>query len=216
MAERTYWPEQIGFGIYSLEQVKALSSAVRAEVYWSFAGEQPKSTLEIAQMLKRSPSTVRYHTNELIKAGLLIAVETRKRRSRTEEAYVHKIVEGFTAKAPWEPEYMEEVNRGFDSILRGMSRERRLAYEVSNLDHEFYNNIFYNRYTVRLTPQNIAKLRKKLRDIMVEFDQLDDPKGMRMQFSAYMAPDRSESMARYHELTGKEWGGDTTMDDPED
>jgi predicted transcriptional regulator len=216
MAERTFWPEQIGYGIYTLEQVKALSSAVRAEVYWSFAAEQPMSTLEIAQMLKRSPSTVRYHANELIKVGLLIAVETRKRRSRTEEAYVHKIVEAFTAKAPWEPEYMEEVNRGFDSILRGMSRERRLGYEVSNLDPDFYNNIFYNRYTVRLSPTNLAKLRKKLREIMVEFDQLDDPKGLRIQYSSYVCPDRSESMARYRELTGKEWGGDTTMDEPED
>lgn len=216
MADRIFWPGQIGYGIYTLEQVKALASSVRAEVFWSFAADRPLSTLEIAQMLKRSPSTVRYHANELIKADLLMVVETRKRRSRTEEAYVHRIVEGFTARPPWEPNYMEEVNRGFDSILRGMSRERRLSYEVSNLDPDFYSNIFYNRYTVRLSPANIAKLRKKMRDLMVEFDQLDDPKGMRIEYSAYMSPDRGESMLRYQQLTGKEWGGDTTMDEPED
>ena len=115
------WPGQIERGILDLAQVRALASPARAEVYYAFSAEEPLSTNEVAVSLRRAAPTVRYHVNELMKAGLLLDVESRKRHARTESAYVHAMVYAFTARPPYEPEYLEEIHKGFEAILRTMS-----------------------------------------------------------------------------------------------
>jgi hypothetical protein len=100
MPSAELWPGQVDRAIFTLAQVRALSSVVRSEVFWAFSAFEPRSTNEVATAIRRTSPTVRYHVNELLKADMLIAVETRKKRSRIEEAYVHKMVRGYTPAPP--------------------------------------------------------------------------------------------------------------------
>src|SRR5687767_4085828 len=116
-------PGQVLTANFSLVQVRALSSVARSEVFWAFSPTEPRSANDVAAALRRTPPTVRYHVNELIKADMLLAVETRRRRSRTEEAYVHRIVRGYTPAPPYDKEYLEEMHRGLAAIFRHAERE---------------------------------------------------------------------------------------------
>ncbi|MBC8066171.1 MAG: helix-turn-helix transcriptional regulator [Chlorobia bacterium] len=215
MAEKPKWPGQIEEALFDLAQVRALASVVRAEVYWTFSTDEPMSTADVAKAISRGAATVRYHVNELLKADMLIAVETRKRKARTEDAYVHKIINGYTPRPPYEPDYLEAIHKGFTAIQRYTSREREAVYAVSNIEHDFYQLQLYRRSTIRLAPDQIAKLRRKLADVVYEFVPLSDPAGIQVNVSTYMSPTKGESERRYQELTGHELG-DKPIVEPED
>ncbi|HLO99686.1 MAG TPA: helix-turn-helix domain-containing protein, partial [Fimbriimonas sp.] len=83
------FPGQVERIDLTIEQVRVLSSEIRNEVFYSYQKREPRSVAEVANGLGKSAQTVHYHTNELADAGLLIAVEERKVRSRTEKLYVH-------------------------------------------------------------------------------------------------------------------------------
>lgn len=204
MANAKLWPGQIEEGLFTLEQLRALSSVARAEVFWAFSSLEPRSTKEVAAAIRRTPPTVRYHTNELIKVGLLLAVETRKRRSRTEEAYVHRLARGYTPRPPFSKEYREEMNRGLGAILRSIEQERAAALVVCNEDGDYYNWISFRHIYVRLRPEKIAEMRKKLHEVIYMYLDDDDPDGIAMHGVGYLAPVVSESRSRYMELTGNE------------
>lgn len=54
------------------------------------------SVSDIAKEIGKSAQTVRYHVNALIELDLILVVDERKRRSRTENLYVRKAVESST------------------------------------------------------------------------------------------------------------------------
>jgi predicted transcriptional regulator len=83
-------PNQIERLEINLEQMRGLSSTVRADVFWSFHAIAQKSVNDIAKELGKSAQTIHYHVNALIKLELLVPGETRKKRSRTEQLYVRR------------------------------------------------------------------------------------------------------------------------------
>lgn len=82
------WPGQVEKLVFDLEQVKTLASPIRALVFWTLSIYTPKSASDLADEIGKAPSTVRYHLSALQNLGLIIAVDSRKRRSRVETLYV--------------------------------------------------------------------------------------------------------------------------------
>lgn len=204
MPTNELWPGQVQKAYFTLDQVKALSSLVRSEVFYAFSATEPLSSGDVATATHRTAPTVRYHVNELIRVGLLIPVETRKKRSRTEEAYVQAMVDGYTPRPPFEKEYLEEMHRGFGAILRGIERERASALAVANEDAEFYNLTNFRHTFLKLTPERAAELRKKLNAVVLDFLEDQDPNAIALHAVTYMSPLPSESRKRYREVTGKD------------
>jgi len=207
MPSSKLWPGQVEKGFFTLEQVRALSSVARAEVFWAFTGAEPRSTNDVAEAIGRAAPTVRYHVNELVKADLLLVAETRKRHSRTEEAYVHKLLWGYTPRPPMDREYLVEVMRGFASIMKAMELERTAALLVSNEDQPFYDNTAFRHAFVRLSPAKMADLRAKLEKVVYEYRDDEDDEGIVVHIVGFMAPVILESRRRYKELAGRDLPG---------
>jgi|GEM_PF-1441352 len=205
MKDQSLYPGQVQTAFMTMEQIRTLSSVVRSEVFWTFSDREPMSSKEVAIAIDRSPPTVRYHVNELIKAGLLLAVETRKRRSRTEEAYVHSVRALFSGLPPHEPEYEAEIHRGFAALLRAMERERRISFATLNLEPEQRFRQVFRRSYLKLTPKQAGEFREKLLELLEEYSHLEEgPGAERLSAVLYLVPSIASTKKRYLELTGKE------------
>jgi hypothetical protein len=190
------WPGQVERGILDLAQVRALASPARSEVYYAFSAEEPMSTSEVAVSLRRAAPTVRYHVNELVKANLLLDVETRKRHARTESAYVHSMVYAFTARPPYPPEYLEEIHKGFGAILRTMERERKTSLAVAQIDPGFYDFVGFRHNFITLPADQLARFKSRMYEVLEEFEQYADPEGILTHVVSYISPVIAESLPR--------------------
>jgi DNA-binding transcriptional ArsR family regulator len=192
---RKKFPGQTDKTPFDLDQVKALASAIRSEVFWAFNKSEPLSAADVAAALGKSAQTVHYHVNELVKVGLLLAVETRKRRARTETLYVHASM-SFRGQGPKAPaHYREFIQKGFAAITRGMVRENRALHKVFDTgDDSFAAFHVYNRVTFRTTPEKAIQLKKRLIEVIDGAMENDEtPDGIRINVSAYMSPTQAES-----------------------
>lgn len=172
------------------------------------------STAEVAAALGKKPTAVRYHVNELVKVGLIIPVETRKRRSRIEEAYVHKAVESYSRQFPLDDEYVRQVNRGFNAILRHMSKERAAAMNAKNVAPDAPISTMYIRQNLRLTPETAREIGSKLIDVIEEAKGRANDDGLRYHLGVYMTSELSVSRDVFEKATGKEMK--ESNDEPED
>jgi hypothetical protein len=75
MEDRPLFAGQVERLEFDLEQIKAIASPARSEVFWGYSSREPSSVQEVAQGMNRSTGTVHYHTNELVRVGLLIQAE---------------------------------------------------------------------------------------------------------------------------------------------
>lgn len=203
MTAKVHWPGQVEQINMDLAQVTAIASVARSEVFRAFNAREPLSAAEIAAAIGKSAQTVRYHINELLKVGLIIAVETRKRRSRIEEAYVHKALESYSIRPPYPPGYAEQLIRGFQAILRNMGRERSALIRLHEVDPELRDFGAYRYSTVRMTQETAASTKARLLETLAEIAQIDEPDGQRVNVSIYMSTTLGASRAVYEDLTGK-------------
>lgn len=178
---------------FDFQQVSAIASATRSEVFWAFNATDPQSVREVAKNLKKSPQTVRHHVNDLLDVGLLLPVGSRQRRSRTEELYVTAAMEFRTELPPITTEYREMINKGFDSILRQMGRERSAAIRLEGTDEDLNRYLAYRRHTIRVSPEQSARVKKLLIDLCEELRSFDEGEGVRVIFSVYMSPPLGET-----------------------
>lgn len=203
--ERKEFPGQVERAEFDLAQVESLASPVRGEVFWAFTEGHPLSVSEVAAALGKSAQTVHYHVNELVRIGLLIAVDTRRQGARTEKLYVHS-ARIFVAQGALAPrEYRDHAVRGFQAITRTMGRETEALHRAIDVDPSIADFGLYWRETVRLTPERAAELKKKLRDAVIEVLQYDaGEEGTRVTVSVYMAPTIQESRRWRARITGEE------------
>jgi hypothetical protein len=206
------WPGQVEEGNFSLTQVRALSSVARSEVFWAFSPTEPRSANEIASLIRRTRPTVRYHVNELIKADMLVAVQTRRRRSRTEEAYVHRIVRGYTPGPPYDKDYLAEMHRGLAAIFRHTEREREACLITGNEEPAYGVNHSFRQAYLRLSPEKIEILKKELSDVIYKYWGNEDAEGTMVHVMGLICPTLAESQDRFRTLTGKEITGSDESD----
>jgi len=187
------WKGQVDVLYFDQDQITAIASAVRSEIFWTFAWDEPMSAREIAQAVGKSAQTVRYHINELVRVGLLLAVEHRKRRSRLEEAYVQAGIVNLTKPRPVPPEYQEQMNKGFDSMMRAVSKERSLAGAVLNERADLRSYARFHKSLIRLGPKEAEQVQKILVEAIKQCEDKEQDEGLRTNVWVYMCPSAGES-----------------------
>lgn len=212
MADRTLYPGQQEQLTYNYEQLLALTSVARTSVLWGFNENKPLSVAEVAQLIGKSPQSVHAHVNKLVEVGLLIAVETRKKRSRTEKAYVYAARELFTPQPPYTREAREALSVRFAALMRQSVREMTLAHSVMELDPAFQAYTFSRFYNVMVTEEEARAIRRFLQETLVAASRMSKGEGARVTLACLMLPAVGESTARYRELTG-EGIGDESADE---
>lgn len=198
------FPGQVEKIVFDLDQVESLASPIRNEVFWAFAAEEPASVSEVAHGLDKSPQTVHYHVAELVRVGLLLAVDERKRRSRTEKLYVRAAVSVFSQGRTSSKEYRRHALRGFAATTRTMVRETEKVQQAMDEDPSILDINFYRRITVRVAPEKAKELKERLSELLAEVQALDGEEGSQVHFAIYMRPTIRESRRRLNEGTEPE------------
>lgn len=212
MAERTLLPGQLEQLTYNQEQLMALTSVARTTVLWGFNENKPLSVAEVAELIGKSPQSVHAHVNKLVEVGLLIAVETRKKRSRTEKAYVYAARELYTPNPPYTSECREALSTRFASLMRHLIREMSLAQRVMEHDASYQAYTFQRYYNVMVSEEEAWAIRRFFQETLMGASRMTKGEGARVTLACLMLPAVGESMARYREVTGEGLGDDATDD----
>lgn len=184
---------------------------MRSEVFWTYSATEPLAVQDVASRANRSKGSVHYHTNELVRAGLLIAAGDRKSRSRSEKLYVRAGRSVFGKPPPLTDEYRYESGRGLEAILRSLARERKMLHRVWPHFPRIEEIALFRYLSLRLGPDDAALLRRRMIDLMQEFAGRDSPGGVRIRFAAIVHPDMGEMRKAHRTATGTE-----APPDPED
>lgn len=170
------------------------------------------SVQEVAIAIKKSPQSVRYHTNDLLKVDLIFPVVLRKKRSRTEEAYVWRAIDYSTPAPPHASEYLAEMIRGYRAIMRQRDREREAALHLINEFPDLHLVDLFWLSNVRLTVGALPAIRAKLKKFIQELEEMDTESGHRTTFYFGAAPNIGATRQIYHDLTGKPLKFEKTSD----
>lgn len=147
--------------------------------------------------------TVHYHTNELVRVGLLIQAGTQKRGAREGRLYVRK---GRRSIAVWFPrphEYRIAADKGFNAIMRAIGRERATFHEVHPHARWIGGMALFNLSSLRLSEEDFRKMKDELREVVERYEQNPDPHGIRIRFAAVAHPEMGELREAFRKSTGK-------------
>ncbi|MEP7159444.1 MAG: winged helix-turn-helix domain-containing protein [Chloroflexota bacterium] len=141
--------------------MRALANPIRLRIL-RVTLHRPLTNKQIAQRLGRDPGTVLHHVRALVAAGFLAAQEVRAgRRGALERPY------RATGKS-WRVRMLP--NRGYAvSVLDAVRDELTEAGEQAALG--------VVRLGVRLGDEDLAELRRRISELVDEFEPRDDPNG---------------------------------------
>lgn len=201
------FPGQVERLVFTLDQAKSLASPVRSAVFWAFSSTSPMSVSEVAKGLKKSAQTVHYHVNALVKEGLLIGVDERKRHARTETLYVRAgylcVDQGKNANQ----EYHEVRRRSFALTANNLVRERDLFYKAGYQNADVFNWTYFRWVATRFTPEQLDEIRDRLNAIIAEVSARPEPspeEGKRLRLFFLVQPTQIEL---------NEWLAESASDD---
>lgn len=203
MADAPLFPGQAKELIYNLEQLLATTSVARTAVLWGFNEYTPLSVAEVAKVIGKSPGSVHAHVKKLVEVGLLIAVETRKKRSRTEKAYVYAARELFAPAQPCPPEFLASMNARFAVFMKNAAREMELARAVMQHDPAYGGYAVMRYSNIMVTEEDARAIREYLINCVKSASEMHSGKGRRVTLCFSMLPAVGESLQRYQELTGE-------------
>jgi DNA-binding transcriptional ArsR family regulator len=186
--------EQVEKVVLSLEQAECLTSAVRSEVFWAFSPRNPMSVAEVARALGKSAQTLHYHANELVRVGLLVAVDKRQSRSRTELLYVHKGCGTVDQGSKGSAEHNAMRAKSFRFTAKRIVDETDAMYEAVAQDpSRFVHNTFY-RGNFYLTPEQAARLHEFMGNFITELGREQATEGgIRTHVMLYARPTVGQS-----------------------
>ncbi len=212
-AEKVFWPGQVPELVFDARQLDALASGSRAEVFWVYEAANPLSVNEVAAILGRTPQSVRYHTNVLLEADLILVAETRKRHARIQEAYVKKAVLSYNPLPPVSAEVLHAKRKQFQAMWRQFDRDRAAVNLVENADPSHGWLSYIRRNTARLTPESIKAFQEAAIQLIDDFVDRNDPEGIRTTLVTFICPQFGESARIYEGLTGNKLPSDLSDDE---
>lgn len=161
-------PNQIERLELNLEQMRCLSSTIRADVFWSFHAIDQKSVSDVATEVGKSAQTVHYHVNALVKIGLIVPGETRKRRSRIEQLYVRKARSSLDPSIGATEIYNRYRHRAFKLETQRMAAEDSHFWGMMERDSDIINFAAFRKYRLMLTKERASKLRWDLVTLLMD------------------------------------------------
>jgi hypothetical protein len=208
------FPGQRELNVLSKEQVRALASPVKQQVYFTYGNDEPMSAADVGKEIGKSAQTVRYHTNELLALDLLLEVGVRKRRSREEALYVHKGMMTIDQGAEVDDEYNANRTRGFLLECKKMGRETALFYKLIQQDPSLMDFGMWRKTHLRLKREDAAELRRRFAELLHEFRERSvesSEDGYVVNAVAYMRPTEQQT-----KLLASEYGIDLKTELAED
>ncbi|MEQ1932948.1 MAG: helix-turn-helix domain-containing protein [Fimbriimonadaceae bacterium] len=202
-------PDQLEKLTFNRDQLIALASSARAQVLWAFKPYEPLSVAEAAESLGKSPQSVHAHVNLLAQLGLLIAVDTRKKRSREEKLYIHAARWMFSPAPPIPSDCVEPMTEGFAGVMRLSIREKALTYKVLEKDAGFQPYHSFRLANMTVSEADALAIRNLLHDSIARAGQMAGGEGMRVRVMVMMLPAIGESEAWYERVTGEKISGDS-------
>lgn len=197
------FPQQIDRLVFSLEQVECLTSRVRSDVFWAFTSHTPLSVGEVARGLAKSAQTIHYHVNELVEVGLLVAVDTRQSRSRTENLYVHKGLTNVDQGSKGSREHNAMRAKSFRFTARTMVEETDALYDIVASDPSRYDHNVLVLKNLFLTAEQSLRLRARLREMVDDLiREQPEEGGVRTHVLFYARPTVGQIRAWREELGG--------------
>lgn len=153
--------------LQSLDQVKALAHPLRQRLMEAFSME-PRTTMQVADILEERPSRLYHHVAALEEAHLLELIETRQNRGTVERYY-----QAAARKFRIDRDLLEfaEGNAGhsdvYDLIL-GALEDTVLQFQQPGTQRAIATPapseklVFVRAQSLRVTPEQLADLRSKL------------------------------------------------------
>jgi DNA-binding transcriptional ArsR family regulator len=177
-SNRPLWPGQVESIFLDISQIKTLCSPIRSMVYWGLDSFEAKSASDLGAEIGKTPQTVRYHLSALLELGLILAVGTRRRRSRTETLYVRTARRSFT-RSDGDSLYNSYVLRAFKLEAQKLVREAAHYYGWREHSPEAMAFSSHRHFHLRLSKERAITLKEAIRDILFEasFDQTSEAAG---------------------------------------
>ncbi len=195
------YPGQVELLRYDLKQMKVLASPIRSEIFYSFSDNEPMSAAEIAHECGKSPQTVHYHIGELVKAGLIIAVDERKKHARIEKLYVRSGVTCLDMGPGISEEYDALRNKGFAAQTRVFNRETEVFTKVIAHDVSKWDFNIFRMSVIHVTAEQAQEFKKRVLEALS--DLVDNQSGRdqpRVHVALFMKPTIGQSRTWLKEL----------------
>lgn len=162
--------------IRELEQLKGLSVPLRFRIIKELMTE-PMSTAELAKALDERPNKLHYHVSELERLGLIEVAETREKGNLIERAY-RPVASYFRIDSGLFRGSSEASNALVQNALAlldttAVDLERLAA--VDDFGGDLSDEIVQMHLRLQLTSDDADELRQRLRDLLHEFADRDDP-----------------------------------------
>lgn len=172
------------------ERMKALGDPLRLQVC-DLVLERAYSVTELADRLGRPKGTVAYHVDQLVDAGLLKVVRTRKVRALEERFY------GRVART-----YLLHDSVGTDEplgflgdVLREVDRERMdELVPADGPEPEWARATLTTYRRARIPADRAAEYARRLQELTIEF--VDEPRDGDIEFGLYVAMFPTNRVAR--------------------
>lgn len=193
MQEGPPFPGQVDLAIIDLDQMRAFASPARSEVFWAFDADVPRSAADVAADLGKSPQSIHYHIQELLKVGLLMVVATRQRRSRTEHLLVHAMRDFHDLGRGAPKEYREYGRLGFAALARAMIRENENLHKALDLGVMPTGYSVFDRRNLKLSFEDAGRLKKAIQDLIDGAKPSTAEDAVRVTVIGYMCPSTAET-----------------------
>lgn len=214
MSEQPLFPGQVERLEFNLEQLKAIASPARSEVFWTYSAIEPLSAQDVAERMNRAAGTIHYHTNALLKVGLLVLAESRRSGARTESLYVRAGRTVYGRNHPMTDEYRKAGSKGFHAIMRSLGRERAALHRVIPVQPEIARGCMFQLLNYRLAPEDGERLCAELGAVLKKYHELQDPKGVRVRIAVVTHPEMGEIRLAYKKATGTDLRAEPETEDP--
>lgn len=206
------YPEQTDLLELNLDQIRVLSSSACSEVFSAFSPLEPLSAREIGKEVGRSAAAVHEHVDKLLDVGLIVPVETRKRRSRVETLYVHKGLITRFVIAKQNREALEAYADRFKAQMRLAERQFASAMDAASVEKSIVDFLAYKWVTGYLDRASALRLKEAINQIQAlmeesratEPSQREEGEYVRVIFSSLLLPVVHESRKRSNSSTEPE------------
>ncbi|MEZ6000837.1 ArsR/SmtB family transcription factor [Hyphomonas sp.] len=168
----TYW-------VLRKDQLECLASTVRMDVVDHLVGNGEMSIKQLATSMGRQPSSIYYHINMLLEAGLIVEAGTQVSNRRTEVLYAARAPRMRLQKALADPKNFETIARTVGAVSRQAHRDfvQGLTHPDAQLEGPGRNLGFFrliNRPS-RESLQEINGYIERIAEILWEERDMDQP-----------------------------------------
>lgn len=174
--QQTRFVQADEFVIRELDTLKVIADPLRLEII-ELIFDHAHTVKQVAHKLDMPASKLYYHFNLMEKHGLITVASTRMVSGIVEKSFQasarqFRVMKGLLTPGHTQAEVGEGVNIFVDAILddaKGDIKQSAARGLIDLTTEDSLRSLLLSRTTARLTPQQAAHLRSRIRELMDEF-----------------------------------------------